>query len=221
MADANDVEAIRAMRARGIDNPEDLLEHADAAAILATCQWWDGRKGVGPGLLAKKIREGGVVAGPAAAAGPLSLAEARLILSTAKRSKGRDGEWHLPKRSEKEWRQLFDPFAERFPPGSVTELHADLIERQHPEIAEPCDGHLVVAETIWPIIRAHCDECLKVFGYPVRTLHVLPDWPLGTCPVPREGGTGPSPDSPASGASLNGDVHGDELRRFPSSIDRA
>ena len=47
------------MRDRGIDNPDELLSFASAAVILESCEWFDAQKGVGPGVLAKAIREGG------------------------------------------------------------------------------------------------------------------------------------------------------------------
>jgi hypothetical protein len=65
---------IEAMGRRGINNPGDLLgRFADGEAILRTCDWYDELVAerrrrrlspIGPGLLAKKIREGGVPAEP-------------------------------------------------------------------------------------------------------------------------------------------------------------
>ena len=56
--DADD--ALREMRACGIDLPEPLLEHATPERIVATCRWWRTRKNVGTGLLVSRIRAGGV-----------------------------------------------------------------------------------------------------------------------------------------------------------------
>jgi hypothetical protein len=48
------------MKNRGINNPEELLRHAGAPAILGACRWFDEKPNAGPGLLAKVIREGGM-----------------------------------------------------------------------------------------------------------------------------------------------------------------
>jgi hypothetical protein len=64
--DAPAGEAIAAMRSRGINNPGELLNtFADAEAVLGACRWFDRRSEdkrsqVGPGLLAKVIRDGGM-----------------------------------------------------------------------------------------------------------------------------------------------------------------
>jgi hypothetical protein len=57
-------EARSALEARGIDNATELLESCELDAIEGAITWWDhqqtlGRR-VGPGLLAAKIREGGM-----------------------------------------------------------------------------------------------------------------------------------------------------------------
>lgn len=48
------------MRARGIANPVELLTFADTDGILGAIRWFDSQHGVGPGLLAKAIRDGGM-----------------------------------------------------------------------------------------------------------------------------------------------------------------
>jgi hypothetical protein len=50
-------QALRALRLRGIDPAEPMLEFATAAEILSACRRWDKRKGVGAGLLVKWIRD--------------------------------------------------------------------------------------------------------------------------------------------------------------------
>lgn len=52
--------AVKAMRERGITNPEELAGFAEPAAILRACRWFDGRHDAGPGLLAKVVRDGGM-----------------------------------------------------------------------------------------------------------------------------------------------------------------
>jgi hypothetical protein len=47
------------MLERDIGNPQELLRFATPDAILAACEWYDRQSRVGPGLLAKVIREGG------------------------------------------------------------------------------------------------------------------------------------------------------------------
>lgn len=54
------VEAKQAMMDRGIVNPDELLQFATPARILAACRWFDGQRSAGPGVLAKTIRSGGV-----------------------------------------------------------------------------------------------------------------------------------------------------------------
>jgi hypothetical protein len=53
-------QAATMMQERGIDNPQELLAFATPERIIATCQWWDAKRGAGVGVLAKKIREGGM-----------------------------------------------------------------------------------------------------------------------------------------------------------------
>ena len=52
------IDAVRALRARGIDNAEDMLEHGTPPELLAACHRWDQRKNVGPGVLVAMIRAG-------------------------------------------------------------------------------------------------------------------------------------------------------------------
>lgn len=57
-------DAIREMRACGLDNPEALIDCATPEAIVAACRWWKAKKGVGTGLLVSRIRDGGITEAP-------------------------------------------------------------------------------------------------------------------------------------------------------------
>lgn len=142
--DTTAIEAVTALRARGVDTAEDLLEHATPAQILAACHRWDGRQGVGPGLLVRWIRQG-QFAEPEPAGAP---------------SKG------------ELMRARFDVYADRYPEGATTEMHAELQARRYPE-DDPCPGDLIVIETTYPLITVECDECGYEAAYPAHSLHVL------------------------------------------------
>lgn len=140
-------DAARAMKARGIDNPSELLEFATPEAIRGACEWWDRLRGVGPGLLAKKIRDGGIIQEEET---PASVVEVR----------------------ERERRERFAEHAHRFPVGSVAEPHAVLQERCWPG-DDMCAGNLIVVEAIYPNLTAECDACPFFTGYPLRAIPVL------------------------------------------------
>ena len=46
------------LESRGIDDPDSLVAEAEPRLILGAVRAWDTRSGVGPGLLAKWIRQG-------------------------------------------------------------------------------------------------------------------------------------------------------------------
>ena len=52
------MQAVAALRARGVNTAEAMLEHATPEQILLACHRWDSQQGVGPGLLANWIRTG-------------------------------------------------------------------------------------------------------------------------------------------------------------------
>jgi hypothetical protein len=168
------------MRARGIDSPESLLGFADAAAILATCEWWDGLKGVGVGLLVKKIREGGVEPEEA----PVSAAE----------------------RKQQERRARLEELRERFPVGSVTEAHLRYEMRRHADYPDPCAGRLVVIENRQSALEVRCDACGFEAAYPLRATAVLPPAPLavGQPIPPRRRIIAPPPGAGGSNGSSGG-----------------
>lgn len=137
MNDNNDTtttaaDALREMRARGIDNAPDLLEHATPEAILTACRHWDTRKDVGAGLLAKWIRQGGI-----------SEATADRIV------KGQDARR----------RQAFDKFVREFPVGSVVERHSETQELMWPDDPNRCPGAMRVEWHAFPHVALVCDEC--------------------------------------------------------------
>jgi hypothetical protein len=135
------IEAVHALRARGIDNAEELLQYGTPAQILTACRRWDGRRGVGPGLLAGWVRTG-------------QFAEPE----------------PQPKQSRDAiLRARFDDYAHRFPAGSTVEPHAQLQARRWPD-DEPCPGRMVVYESLYPNITVECDRCGFVAAYPVRSL---------------------------------------------------
>jgi hypothetical protein len=196
-----EVEAIRSMRARGIGNPSELLEHAGPAAILATCRWYDTLKGVGPGLLASKIRQGGVE------------------VEDQEDTKAGRG------RRNRERRAQFDEYVRRFPEGSIVESHARLEERpaaifandDHseprpytpPPAADRCVGSIIVLAANYPLIEVRCDTCGYEAAYPFRARTELPATAAATGrPEPEPHPVAPIP-LPASEGRPGG------LRRHP------
>ena len=137
---------IDALRARGIDNAEELLEYGAPDEILAACHRWDARKGVGPGLLARWIRNREFKAEPASA----------------------------PAHSRaEEMRARFDEYASRYPEGSVAEPHHRLQVRRRYHDDDPCPGSLIVVDTIYPLLALKCDECGFLTALTPRNLHIL------------------------------------------------
>jgi hypothetical protein len=100
---ARSIEAVRALRDRGIDNAEELLEYGTPEEILRVCRRWDSRKGVGPGLLARWIRSREFDE-PEPASGKADQLRARMA-----------------------------EYARRFPVGSVAETHRVLSARRWPD----------------------------------------------------------------------------------------
>jgi hypothetical protein len=134
-------DVVRALRARGVDDPEMLLECGSPDEILAACRRWDRRKGVGKGLLVKWIREGQF-----------------------------DEPEPQPKQSRDAiLRARFDDYARRLPAGSSVEPHAQLQARRR-EDQDSCDGRMVVYESIYPNVTVECDRCGFVAAYPIRML---------------------------------------------------
>lgn len=142
------VEAVRALRARGVDQAEDMLQHGTPEQILAACHRWDARKGVGPGLLVRWIRAGEFEDPPSAP--PISKAQQQ--------------------------RDRFEQYTRRFPIGIVVEPHATLIARRWPgdlEYGDACAGDMVVIEALFPLLSMECDRCGFVAAVGVRDLHLF------------------------------------------------
>jgi len=139
------LDAINALRSRGIGNAEELLKHATAAEILSACRRWDARTGVGPGLLAHWIRE-------------------RQFIEEQPQP--------TENRSE-QLRRRYDQYAAVYPPGSTTESHAQLQRRREYD-DDPCPGELVVqATSAYPNLVVRCDECDYEAGYTPKALTAL------------------------------------------------
>jgi len=137
------IDAVRALRSRGIGNAEELLEYGTPDELLAACRRWDGRQGVGPGLLASWIRNREFVDEPTA-----------------------------PQSKAAQMRARFEEYAARFPEGAVAEPHARLQARRRYD-DDPCPGSLIVIETTYPLIAVECDACDYAAAYSARSLHVL------------------------------------------------
>jgi hypothetical protein len=139
-------DAVSALRARGIDNAEELLAFGTPEEILAACRRWDARPAVGPGLLARWIRDQDF-SEPEPTPAPSKTAGLRT---------------------------LFADIARRYPVGTVLETHAELIERRWPqdadraeEAGEPlCPGWMVVIAATWPLLESECDACRFLVGIP-------------------------------------------------------
>jgi hypothetical protein len=144
---ATPVEAVQALRARGIDNAENLLEHGTPDQIIAVCRRWDGRQGVGGGLLVKWIRNG-----------EFDEPEPEPTLTPAEQLRAR-----------------FDEYATRFPVGTVIERHHVLQARRWPN-DDPCPGSMTVVDTTYPTFVIECDRCGFPAGVPPRHLHLLDQW---------------------------------------------
>jgi hypothetical protein len=142
----NEMDAVRALRARGVNSPEVLLEFGTPDEILGACHRWDQQKGVSSGLLVKWIRDRNFVQEPKA------------VVSQAARNHA-----------------LFQEYAARFPEGAVAETHATLIARRYPDELDDdvCAGNMIVFQALEPNLAIECEACGFVTGIPVRSLHVL------------------------------------------------
>lgn len=143
--DPRPIEAVKALRDRGVSTAEDMLEHATPEQILTACHRWDAHRGTKqPGLLVHWIRQGQFDE-PAAAGAP---SKASMM------------------------RARFDEYAARFPEGSVAEPHARLQARRWPQ-DERCAGSMIVVDAIYPLLAMECDECGFLAALPAQSLHIL------------------------------------------------
>jgi hypothetical protein len=92
---------LHALRARGVDDAERLLEFGSPEQIMLACERWDQRSGVRPGLLVSWIRKGDF---------------AEPIAPSAPRRSSKDAQQ----------RARFDQIAARHPEGSAARPHAGL-----------------------------------------------------------------------------------------------
>ena len=94
------IDAVRALRERGVDQAEEMLELATPEQILMVCARADRRGNIGPGLIVKWIRE-------------RQFEDEVPVVDHAAQLRAR-----------------FDDYAKRFPEGSVAEPHARLQGRK-------------------------------------------------------------------------------------------
>lgn len=149
-----EMDAVRALRARGVDNAEGLLDSATPEAILRTCEWWDGLSGVRPGLLVKRCREGGV---PEAVTAVVGDPEGDRVAELIQRG-GRVPDTQKKLR-DRVYRGRFERYADAFPVGAVSETHTELAARLWSEDEHTCSGGMVVVELAYPHVTIECDEC--------------------------------------------------------------
>jgi hypothetical protein len=135
-------DVVRALKTRGVNDPEELLECGTPAQIIAACHRWDRQHNVRPALLVFWIRNH-QFEDPGPSSGP---------------SRGEI------------LRARFDEYARRFPVESAIEPHAQLQARCWSDDPDRCPGSMVVIETTYPLISVECDRCGFVAAYPVRSL---------------------------------------------------
>lgn len=143
MSETRPSDVVHALRERGVDNGEELLQFGTPEQILAACRRWDARQNVGPGLLARWIRD---------------------------QEFPEEGAPVVDKRAQLEAR--FADYAARYPEGSITEPHARLQTRKGYH-EDACPGNLVVFDVLDLVIMAECDACGEEWSYTARTLHLL------------------------------------------------
>lgn len=141
------MDAVRALRERGVNSPEALLEHGTPEQILAACHRWDKQQGVSAGLLVKWIRDGNYTEPdekPAQSKGAIL-------------------------------RARFDEYVRHHPQGSIAEPHATLIARRWPNELDfdTCNGNMIITAADYPIIEMDCDKCGFAVGASARQLHLI------------------------------------------------
>lgn len=147
-------DAVAALSARGVDNGAQLLLYGTPEEILATCRWWDGRQNVGPGLLARRIRDQDFADEPPTPESPREQLQAK-----------------------------FEEYAARFPVGTPIHSphyrsvrvenpppHARIWDRIRQEV---CPGTVRIVGANFPTIVAECDQCRYDCATPAAQLHTL------------------------------------------------
>lgn len=146
LPDKLEIQARNALRDRGVTDPEQLLQHATPARILAACRRWDAQRADGrklsPGWLAKVVRNGGIDEEKA----DQSVVDKRAALH-----------------------HRFEQLTRQFPPGTATESHARLLARRWPD-ENACGGLMVVVARDFPALTVRCDVCGSETSYPLRAL---------------------------------------------------
>lgn len=150
----DEVDAVRALRHRGVNNAEPLLELGTPNEILDACHRWDRQEGVSPGLLVSWIRNGEFEPEPP----PPEPAANRL-------------------------HAIFDEYAARFPAGTpIHSPHYRSVPVENPPPhariwdrirQENCPGTVRVAGANFPTIYAECDSCRYDCATPAAQLHTL------------------------------------------------
>lgn len=125
--------AREALRERGLDNPDTFLSSTTPDVVFRTCEWWDAKPDAKPGLLAWKLKAGGITEEP--------------VPPTPKVSKAQ------------QMRQRFEQFVELHPVGSRMCSHRALADRKWPDDQEACVGQLMVEAAFYPVLEMVCDAC--------------------------------------------------------------
>jgi hypothetical protein len=142
------MEAVRALRSRGVDDAESLLEYGTPEDIVATCHWWDSQR-KGKGLLVWKIKHGGVK---------------------------EEEERQAAKTTGERLRALCAEYTAGLAIGAAVETHANLNARRWPDDADGravCDGRMVITEMAYPVLAVECDRCGFTAAVPIRAMPVL------------------------------------------------
>ena len=138
------LDAVQALRARGVDQAETLLEIADPDDLVALCRRFDVRQGrVGPGWIVSEARAGHF-------ADPAPPPE--------------------PPTPEEQMRARFDETLRRLPLDTPIWRHADM---EPPHRLEECPGVMRIEESFYPIVVIACSVCRDSIGVPIRHAHNL------------------------------------------------
>ena len=138
------LDAVHALRARGVDQAEQLLELGDPEELLELCGRFDARDGrVGPGWIVSEARAGHFT----------------------------DPEPPpTPPTPEEQHQAKFAAALRRLPPGTAIWRHAEM---EPPHRLEECPGLMRVEESTYPTLTIACTVCLDTVAVPVRLVHAL------------------------------------------------
>ena len=131
--------ALHELRSRGVDDADEWVERLGEGVVLRTCHWWDKQRNAGAGLLAWKLRQGGVEDLP-----DLSSKQAEL-------------------------RRVYETFADPVGAVTEAHADlASRLERERGLRRSDCRGSLVVVERIYPLLTVECDGCGEIWAYTVN-----------------------------------------------------